>query len=223
MKPRREETEREELELETTGLDRGKKRKSGEEDRQTTGAEVEKILKMVILLGSAQQAKAQDQEEDEDWSSLVQLVVLTVFAMIGLSAVIRWLVMLVPEGRSLEKKEDEEKLEKRVKEALSAASGQRGASRAQESDHGKATLAQKRQGVDEEESRKREHWQLQPQQQKAVSPALSSFSSLHTAPPPIPKHAPLPTQASSSTSTPKMVGAPQLKSRSEGQSTDVVS
>ena len=106
---------------------------------------------MVILLGSAQQAKAQDQEEDEDWSSLVQLVVLTVFAMIGLSAVIRWLVMLViPEGRSLEKKEDEEKLEKRVKEALSAASGQRGASRAQESGHGKATLAQKRQSEDEE-------------------------------------------------------------------------
>ena len=47
---------------------------------------------MVILLCSVQQAKAQEQEEEEGWSSLAQLVALTVFAMIGVTTCIGWMV-----------------------------------------------------------------------------------------------------------------------------------
>ena len=179
---------------------------------------------MVILLGCAPQANAQEDEEDDDTSSTIQLIVLTVFAMIGLSAVIRWMVSLViPQQKSLEEAEEEENLEKRVKEALSTASSQRGAKQGPELVQGKATPAQKGDSQSGQGSEKREERQLQPTQQKAASPALSSFQLSQMAPPPVSKSAPLPPQASSSTRIPKSLGAPQPKSSTEGQTTNVSS
>ena len=131
MKQRRDDQEEERQEQKDSGSSQHMKKGAEETGLQEAGAEVERILRMVILLCSVQQAKAQEQEEEEGWSSLAQLVALTVFAMIGVTTCIGWMVRLMtPARRSLE----EEELKKRVKEALSADSSQRGASRAQESE-----------------------------------------------------------------------------------------
>ena len=159
-------------------------------------------------------------------SSTIQLIVLTMFAMIGISVVIRWMVsFFIPEQKSLAGEEEEENLEKRVKEALSAASSQRGAKQGPELVQGEANPVKKGDSQSGQGLEKREKRQLQPPRQKAASSALSSSSSQlsQMAPPPVSKSAPLPSQASSSTQIPKPVGAPQPKSNSEGQNTNVSS
>ena len=199
MKQRRDDQEEERQEQKDSGSSQHMKKGAEETGLQEAGAEVERILRMVILLCSVQQAKAQEQEEEEGWSSLAQLVALTVFAMIGVTTCIGWMVRLMtPVRRSLE----EEELKKRVKEALSAHSSQRGASRAQESSHGRATPTRKEQGHEDEGGRQQQtaasstsgvHTPEEPaSSSQAVPPSQISVK----APPPITKQAPLPAPAS---------------------------
>ena len=88
MKQRRDDQEEEKQEQKDSGSSQHMKKGVEETGLQEAGAKVERILRMVILLCSIQQAKAQEQEEEEGWSSLAQLVALTVFAMIGVTTCI---------------------------------------------------------------------------------------------------------------------------------------
>ena len=225
MKQKKQRKEETELEQKVTSSGEEEKMQHAGGEGHLVSADLEKILRMVILLGCAHQVNAQEDEEDDDMSSTIQLIVLTVLAMIGLSAVIRWMVsFVIPEQKSLAA-EEEENLEKRVKEALSTASSQRGAKQGPELAQGRADPAQKGDSQCGQGLEKREERQLQPPKQKAASSALSSSSSQlsQMAPPPVSKSAPLPSQASSSTQIPKTVGAPQPKFNSEGQNTNVSS
>ncbi|CAL1130775.1 unnamed protein product [Cladocopium goreaui] len=199
MKQRRDDQEEEKQEQKDSGSRQHMKKGVEETGLQEAGAEVERILRMVILLCSVQQAKAQEQEEEEGWSSLAQLVALTVFAMIGVTTCISWMVRLMtPAKRSLE----EEELTKRVKEALSTDSSQRGASPTQESSHRRTAPTRKEQGHEEEGGRQQQtaasstsgaHAPEEPaSSSQAVPPPQISVK----APPPIPKQAPLPAPAS---------------------------
>ena len=72
MKQRRDDQEEERQEQKDSRSSQHKKKGTEETGLQETGTEVERILRMVVLLCSVQKAKAQEQEEEEGWSSLAQ-------------------------------------------------------------------------------------------------------------------------------------------------------